>query len=174
MEDLKKPIVFPEIDASGEPAGCGWPTLYADCQANRVQSWAKTARKYEKDPTSFYRAWYWLQGHPLFWYFGREHQHESTLCDNRGVDEGLEFRPAMVNKVTRKTEGPMKDRELEIWVEVFPTSLKPGALNTRRLHDYKCDTGAPSYEEAVVEVARLIYARHGNDRVKLDEIWDGA
>lgn len=177
MPEPKKPIVFPEIDTSGEPVSMmaqDWPTLYADIWAGTRREWTQTVIAYEENPEDLYRVWWWLTRHPIFWYFGREEKrHVSTLAETRGVHEGIEFQPAMVNKVTRKTEGPWEDRELEFWVEVFPTSLTRGS-NDIRLHDTELDTGAPTYEAAMIKVAKMIYDRHGNDRVKLTEIWEGA
>lgn len=176
MGALKKPIVFPEIDASGEPApeGALWPTLYVDLRDSMKSQWTAVAGAYEEAPDDFYRAWRWLQHHPIFWYFSGDEPHVSRLCDHRGVYEGLEFEPNMVNRKTRRIGGPVEEQELAIWVEVFPTSFCPGARNTIRLHDIECVTGAPTYEQAVIEVAHLIYERHGHDRVKLGEIWDEA
>lgn len=151
-----------------------WRTLYPDLRRMREERWTKLAKAYEKNPEGFYESWHWLQCHPIFWYFGTGRQHESTLCSNRGVYEGLELCPELVDPKTRRTEGPLESRVVEIWVEVFPASMGPGGRSGIRLHDYVCDTGAPTYEEAVIKTARLVYERHGHDRVKLDEIWDGS
>lgn len=177
MADIRKPIVWPEMDTSGTPSSlmaASWPTLYIDSWAATQREWTSTVHAYEEHQDDVYRAWWWLARHPIFWYFGREdRRHISTLSETRGVHEGLEFQPAMVNRKSRKTEGPWKYREVEIWVEVFPTSLTRGT-NDIRLHDTDLDTGAPTYEEALIKVARMIYERHGNDRVNLTELWKGA
>lgn len=173
----KKPIVFPEIDASGEPKpfiAKSWLTLYTDLQKGRKEEWIRMAERYEANPENLHAAWYWLNNHPIFYYFSNEKwRHESTLCDNRGVYEGLELLPALVDKDTRQIDGPPENAEIEIWVEVFPSSLTCGR-NDIRLHDYELDTGAPTYEEALIKVAGLIYERHGHDRVRLNELWSGA
>jgi hypothetical protein len=154
-----------------------WPTLYQDLQKMRQKEWAKLAKAYEEEPDSFWNAWWWLQKHPIFWYFGRmlaghPPMHERNLCNDRGVDEGLEFRPAMVDPVTRRVEKPRsRNTQLEIWVEVFPTSFRNKDV---RLHDVDCDTGGDTYEQAVVNVAREIYNAHGHDRQALAGKWGGA
>lgn len=177
MAEPKKPIVFPEVDTSGEPTSLmaeSWPTLYVDSWESTKRNWTEIVVAYEENSEDLYRVWMWLTYHPIFWYFGREERrHVSTLAETRGVHEGLELQPAMVSKKTRRAEGPWKDREVEIWVEVFPTSLTRGS-NDIRLHDIELDCGAPTYEQALIKVARLIYDRHGNDRVKLTELWEGA
>lgn len=173
----KKPIVFPEVDYSGKaksPLNAWWPTLYADLKKVREKDWTRMAEEYEAEPGNLHKVWHWLNNHPIFYYFCNEkRRHESTLCDDRGIYEGLELIPVLVDKVTRQTGGPPGDAETEIWVEVFPSSLTRGS-NDIRLHDYELDTGAPTYEEALVKVAGLVYERHGHDRVRLTELWDGA
>jgi len=177
MAEPKKQIVFPEMDTSGKPRSMmaeSWPTLYVDSWASTRRRWTETVVAYEENPQDLYRAWMWLAYHPVFWYHGHEERrHISTLAETRGVHEGLELQPAMVNKKTRRTEGPWKNREVEIWVEVFPASLTRGKGDIR-LHDTELDTGAPTYEEALIKVAGMLYERYGNDRVKLTELWEGA
>jgi hypothetical protein len=176
MNELRKPITWPEIPRDGQTSGIlGWPTLYQDLAVMREDRWTKWCRLYEETPEDFYIAWYWVEHHPVFWYHGRHGPHESTLCSDRGVDEGLEFRPAKVNPKNLKiSKTKAKNTLLQIWVEVFPTSMSPGSLNTNRLHDTDCDTGAGTYEEAVIAVAKEIYEHHGNDRVALEQKWKSA
>lgn len=173
----KKPIVFPEVDASGEQEFAlddSWPTRYADCQKSREEGWVKLAEQYEADPKNLHVVWHWLNNHPVFYYYtDKNRHHEATLSDGRGVDEGLELRPGLVDKVTRTTGGPEENTELEIWVEAFPCSLTHGTGGFR-MHDVELDTGAPTYEEALIKVAALIYERHGHDRTHLEEAWDRA
>ncbi len=175
MTELHRPIVWPDIPCDGATQGAvGWPTLYQDLARMRRDAWRNLCHRYEENPADFYTAWHWLQGHPIFWYFGYR-AHESNLCHERGVDEGLEFHPAKVNPNTLSvSKRSSKNTLLQIWVEVFPTSLKQGSNNSVRLHDVDCDTGAGTYEEAVIAVAKLIYAHHGNDRVMLEQKWSSA
>ena len=173
MSDLKKPITWPEIDCSGELAGADWAILYQDLQRMRQEEWRKLALAYERNPGDFYTAWHWLQKHPIFWYFGKR-RHESLLATDRGIHEGLEFEPAMVHPETQCISDVSADNtRLAVWVEVFPASLQDGGRDGR-LHDYECDTGGDTYEDAVVAVAREIYNHHGNDREHLRDIWRSA
>lgn len=175
MTKLKKPIEWPEIDCSGHPRqdsllDVSWPSLYRDLQKMRQDEWAKLSKAYEAEPDSFWRSWHWVQCHPVFWYFDHK-RHESNLQWGRGTDEGLEIRPAMVDPNTRKVEKRKgRNTHLEIWAEVFPASMRQlgGGI---RLHDYECDTGGDTYEQAIVNVAAKIYEKHGNDRRVLAKEW---
>jgi hypothetical protein len=174
MAELKKPIVWPEVPNDGESNVLGWSTLYQDLSKMRMQMWRNRATAYEQNPGDFYTAWHWLQNHPIFWYFGPRRKHESTLCYDRGTDEGLEFRPAKVNPNTlRISNRRTKNTLLQMWVEVFPSSMHEDGRDLR-LHDVECDTGGATYEEALLKAAEEIYRRHGNDRVVLAELWSGA
>jgi hypothetical protein len=153
-----------------------WPDLYTDLRDMRQKRWEKLAKSYEAEPTSFWWSWHWVQHHPIFWYFapGRREPrlHERNLVWERGVDEGLEIRPAMVDPETRRIEKPnSRNTHLEIWVEVFPASFRDKSI---RLHDVDCDTGGDTYEEAIVNVAHEIYEVHGHDRRVLAGKWGGA
>jgi hypothetical protein len=176
VPELKKPIVWPEIDCSGHPRqdsllDVSWPTLYQDLQDMRKKEWTRLAKAYERQPDNFWYAWWWLQKHPVFWYFGPKRQHESTLCWERGVDEGLEFRPTLVDPDTRKvSKKRSRNTHMEVWVEVFMTSFR-GDSRDIRLHDTECDTGGDTYEQAIVNVAREIYNKHGHDRQVLAKSW---
>lgn len=173
MDELKRRIEWPEIDCSGESSVLGWKTLYPDLQQMRKEEWERRARAYEADPEDFHTAWHWLNNHPVFWYFGKE-RHERNLCADRGVFEGLEFVPVKVNPETlRIDDDSSKNTLVQIWVEVFMSSLRqPGG--GIRLHDVECDTGGATYEEAVVKVAKRIYERYGNDRESLAASWRNA
>lgn len=174
MSDLKKPIVWPEIPCEGESRVENWPSLYCDLAETRVARWTNLATMYEAAPNNFYAAWWWLNCHPIFWYFGPKKRHESTLTWERGIDDGLEFRPAMVAPLTLRIEDDKSLNTLvQMWVEVFPSSLGDDGRDGR-LHDSVCDTGGDTYEAAVIEVAKEIYKHHGNDRVVLTEKWKSA
>jgi hypothetical protein len=41
------------------------------------------------------------------------------------------------------------------------------------VHDVDADSGGATYEEAIVNVAREIYDKHGNDRQVLAQKWKG-
>ena len=177
MAELKRPIVWPDVPCDGEPSEFlqeSWPKLYQDLAKMRKKAWSSQAKAYEKSPKNFYTAWWWLQRHPVLWHFRGDRHHESTLQWERGVDEGLEFRPVKVNpKTERIDDSKAKNTATRIWVEVFPCSMTSGRDGIR-LHDYECDTGGATYESAVIRVAREIYSVHGHDRQALGDRWNGA
>lgn len=171
VNELRKPIVWPEIGRSISSGATARIALDGDLRRERQEDWIRLAQAYERNPEDFHVAWWWLQKHPIFWCFASTGRSEEYLCWERGVDAGLEFRPVKVNPDSGEIdEDPSRNTRLEIWVEVFPTDLRGDDL-APRLHDYACDTGGATYEEAVVAVAREIYRRHGNDRVALEEVW---
>jgi hypothetical protein len=144
--------------------------LYRTLQSTREDRWRSRVLAYEEDFDDFLCAWTWLNEHPLFYRFHREF-HERGLNDERGIlDGGVEVIPTKVNPVTgRCSEDQTKNTKLEFWAEVFMCSMVPD--ETIRLHDYERDTGGDTYQEAIVKVAREIYAHHGNDRARLEEEW---
>jgi hypothetical protein len=77
-------------------------------------------------------------------------------------------RPAKVNPETGSvSEDPTKNTKLEFWAEVFIAGS--WGADCTNVHDYLCDTGGDTYEQAIVNVAKKIYERHGNDRAALDK-----
>lgn len=172
----KKPITWVEIPCEGDDsrsavAGMTRRELYRRVQVGREDRWRQLVLAYEEDLTDFYSAWRWLNEHPIFYRCTREF-HERGLTANRGILDGcVEVTPVKVNPVNlKRSEDPTKNTLLQFWVEVFARSLKPEEC-TISTHDYECDTGGSSYEEAIVAVAKEIYERHGNDRAALDKEW---
>lgn len=173
----KKPIAWVEIPCEGDaklPQGMEGiltgENLYRTLQSGREDRWCRLVLAYEEDPTDFYWAWRWLNEHPIFYRCEREF-HERGLTEDRGILDGcVEVIPVKVNPATAKRSWDRtKNTKLEFWVEVMPRSIKPE--HPISLHDYVCDTGGDTYELAIVEVAKKIYERHGNDRVTLDREW---
>jgi hypothetical protein len=176
VSDLRKPIVFPEVDCDGtfgSVLGDRDDFSYAELQNWREEAWARRAAAYEEKP-DFLNSWHWLNEHPVFYAFGDQF-HERALDHSHGVQDGLEFMVVMVNPATdRISDNEAENTRLEVWVEVFPTSLSMPHGSKYRLHAYECDTGGATYEEAVVKMAQNIYERYGHDRVALTKEWSGA
>lgn len=169
----KKPITWPEVPCEGVidlnlSTEDREKTRYADIQAMREDRWRQLVLAYEEKPGDFWVAWHWLNEHPLFYRFTKE-LHEKWLLENRGVLDGcIEVTPAKVNPETlRRSEDPTKNTKLEFWVEVF--TVGSWGADTTDVHDYECDTGGDTYEQAIVKVAEKIYQHHGNDRSAMDK-----
>lgn len=149
--------------------------LYYDLQLYRVQAWREAVRAFEANPDSFYNAYYYLNGHPVFWTFHRSADdtevkvHERNLIHDCGIHGGLDL---FVTRVDPDTGTPSEDQALntrteiryELSMQVWPThETYPSGF-----HATNCDGGAQTYEEAVIKAARKIHKLYGNDRAKLD------
>jgi hypothetical protein len=173
-----KPIAWTEIPCEGsasslvleEDGPLSAKHLYATLQSGREDRWRSLVLAYEENPGDFYGAWQWLNEHPIFYRCHREF-HERDLEDDRGILSGsIEVIPVKVNPETgTRSEDDTRNTQLQFWVEVFPRSVKPEC--SIGLHDYRRDTGGDTYEQAIVEVAKEIYAHYGNDRETLDTEW---
>lgn len=184
----QKPIDYPEIPCKIKTpkgkdrleTGIEWldkvannRRLYQDLQRYREERWHELVDAFEANP-DFYNAYQWLQHHPLFYWFmpGRDGEvrvHERWLIDERGLaDSGLEITAHRVDPVTGAVSNdPMRNTRVEFWYEVCIT--KWGQPGTERVHDYKRDGGARSYEEAIVQAAKHIHRKYGNGRSKFDK-----
>lgn len=150
--------------------------LYEDLQRYREEKWHELVDAFEANPT-FFNSYQWLQHHPLFYWFAtpipasevKDQIHEKWLVDDRGMtDQGLDFMVVRVDPETGYTsDDPALNTQVEFWYEVCFT--KWGEGRDQRVHDYKRDGGARTYEEAVVKAAKTIHAKYGNDRRKFDK-----
>lgn len=150
--------------------------LYEDLQGYRESNWHETCEAFEANP-SFYNAYMWLQYHPLFYWFGHgKHEtpqvHEKYLIDDRGMtDNGVEFAVHRVDPVTEAvSDDRARNTAVRFWYEICITQWGKGRDD--RVHDWKRDSGAPTYEEAVIQAAKAIHAKYGNGRSKFDKRWN--
>lgn len=135
-------------------------------------SWKQVARAYEANPDDVFRAWCYVDGHPVFWSFTRAlHEgypvnHVSNLVHDGAFSRGWpEITPHKVNPGTRRVERKKKKNTLlEWWYEFGPSDLNGGCST----HDWELDGGASSYEGCVLAVARKIHRFYGNDRRLVD------
>ena len=146
--------------------------LYEDLQRYREEKWHELVDAFEANPT-FYNAYQWLQHHPLFYWFAHgKHEtpqvHEKYLIDDRGMDDNaLDFMVVRVDPETGyASDDPALNTRVEFWYEVCITQWGEG--RDQRVHDWKRDGGAATYEDAVVKAAKAIHAKYGNDRRKFD------
>jgi len=122
-------------------------------------------RAYE-DPTEtsneFYEAFWWLEAHPAFF-----HATEHTL-DLPGFFDSLNIQVQKVNPLTKLIDGDESLNTLvEIWLSVGPweevgedeDAYGTGEMSSR---DYDLNCGGPSYEEAIIEMARLVNEHYGD------------
>lgn len=146
-------------------------------------SWTDMVAVYEADPDDVHAAYWYLDGHPVFWQFKREipgHHEEYPLNHVSFLRHGnawlyahLEIIPHKVNPATGRTEDDKRlNTATEWWYEFGPADLlprqTPHGMCQGSWHDYHLDGGAATYEQAVLDIARKVHAHYGNDRRVID------
>lgn len=138
--------------------------------------WERIALEYEQAPDDFHSAWHYLDGHPAFWKFSTPSAGDDRPRNHYAfLEKGQAFARMSVDVlVTRVAENGVQsdDPELntrtEVWLEAGKWDLLEGEHVHAHWHDIELDTGAPTYEEAVVKLARLVREKYGNDRQVAD------
>lgn len=173
-----KDYVLPEVDLSmdeGDPDYDGrqfvpiegshcsrWvcpPGVHRNAWNARQADWADRVAAYEAQPGDFYSAWMYLNCHPAFWAFDQggstEHpsNHISRLEGHVGFDRSIEV-------------WPLHDEEsggIYVTIEAGKRELivRDGP---EHWHDPDLDTCEPTYEQAVIVLARKVWESYGNDR----------
>lgn len=180
-----KPIELPPVPCdTPEDSGSGIvdeklrkimtsPNLYEQIQAARVREWTQIARNFEDDPEDFYRAWHYLNHHPLFWCIGGRRDkpmplHERHLMNDRGVPEGLDIAVMKVDPKTNQVEpDESRNTKTQVWYELC--FHRWGAqYDDVRVHVWQADGGGDTYEKAIVMAAKQVHKRYGNDRSIFD------
>ena len=96
----------------------------------------------------FYESWWFLWSHPMFEDEYEEGQFE--LCTDIYV--------AKVNPENNTIED---DESLNTKTQVW---LETGNYDANvRVHDINLDCGGDTYEEAIIELANLVYDEYGNE-----------
>lgn len=170
----------PLLNEAGEVYAYQWnglaPGHYADYyQLCVVDCWAETVRNYETNPADIYHAWWYVDGHPVFWSFRKNIHpeypvnHVSNLEHSGALTRGWpEITPHMVNPRTgHVADDEAENTTLEWWYEFGPTNMTGEDGFTT--HDWELDGGCGSYEDCVVEIALKIHDMYGNDRVLVDD-----
>lgn len=160
--------------------------LYLNLQLMRCKSWAKIVFKYEKNPRDFYRAWRYLNEHPMFYKF-RHVDDETPLTDilqERNLEREYGF-TRIDFRVSRwctfghncdKEKSPLDCKHPKIpiaWMEAgewgWPADKDPEHLYEPRhglhaYHDYRLDVYGGTYESCVLQLAYRVWKLYGNDR----------
>lgn len=167
-----KAIVWPEVSTTDIPTTK--PGFHASYWEILQAEWTEIVQEYEEDPDTFYRAWHYLNDHPMFWRF-RPHNdtpdnHVMWLEQSYGFgSDGINMMVMLVDETGTVNEDESKNVNTEVWLEAGKWYLLPGEHeNHVHEHDYELDCGGATYEEAVVKLARLVHERYGNDRVIAD------
>lgn len=156
--------------------------LYARIHADREEEWLRIVLAYEAEPRNTHHAWWYVQLHPMFYAFedwpsslreGLALAHEKHL-----IQDGwkfVEIRPHMVNPATNDiSDDATLNTRLAWWIEAGPSLFQHmgGADMGIAGHDTDLDSSADTYDDAIVKIARMIYAVYGNDRRQVMQRWD--
>jgi len=105
----------------------------------RYHSFLESTLRYEKDPDDFRTAWNWLDHHPAFWSRRSEDDFYWSTESNAHIWMGVSA-----------------DREGNTVI-----MLEHGAAvrdsRTHHYHDLRLDVYAPTYEEAIIQLAAKVY-----------------
>lgn len=104
----------------------------------------------------FYDAWKYLTEHPAFniGHFG--------ACFDRDITAALDIMVVKVDPSTdRREDDESRNTQTQVWLECGPwidssdgTDMDPRSCVAT--HDPRLDCGAPTFEEAIVELAELV------------------
>lgn len=94
---------------------------------------------------NFYDAFYFLENHPIF---------------NGRFQEGLDIMVVKVNPETESIEDDRsKNTEVRVWLETGPY-LYDDPHGCKWCHDIDLDCGGHTFEEAVIELAKLVKKKY--------------
>lgn len=94
----------------------------------------------------FYESWRFLAKHKIF--------DESFEYDR------LWIHVTKVNPVTNELDDDKtKNTKVQVWLECFPDNPKIDG----RYHDIDLDCGGDTFEEAIIELAKLVMNKYGNN-----------
>lgn len=154
--------------------------LYERIQEHREDEWRKRILAFEANPDSVYNAYWYVALHPMFYYFKPwkftkkdkiPPVHERHLVNEQGWD-CVHISPQMVNPADmRISNDEHLNTQVDFWYEFGPTLWGNNYGEGIRGHDHTCDGGAPTYDEAIIKVAKAIHKTYGNDRKQVVKKW---
>ena len=156
--------------------------LYKRTAAHRMKEWRDTVVAYEAHPEDFFNAWHYLNDHPIFYHFGGPstsiQENEQCLIHGDGIERTY-FMVVRADPKTRRIENnPARNTRTYVWFETGPwlwesewvaQGADPDHIGPWGIgqHDISLDGGAPSFEKAVIKLARWVHNLYGNDRRKV-------
>lgn len=129
---------------------------------------------YKKNPKDFFNSWHFLDTHPAF----RQLMHLKSFKDPFPTSLFTSDLYIMVVKVDPKTKRIEDDEKrntlTNIWLEHGPwyskkeldkiTGYNDTAEHGTTTHDIRIDCGGDTYEEAIVNMAKLVMKEYGEKR----------
>lgn len=158
-----------------------WATLYQSLQAHRIEYWEETARAFEADPGDFYKAWHYLDSHPMFWRFHNDGAapatriHERYLMHDRRLTDSVTIDVVKINPANhRRNDDPDLNTLTEVWIEMgkwgWPgTDTGDPQNRDAHWHDPDLDCAADTIEHAIITAAVMVHTAYGNDRSACDD-----
>jgi hypothetical protein len=116
----------------------------------------------------FVEAWYWLSDHPINKYETKT-QTGHTLTWDMGMYQ-LDIHVVRVNPKTKKIEDNDElNTETNVWLEFgrftnYTAEFPDLPEKWERMHDPNLDTGGKTFEEAIINLARLVKKHYGSYR----------
>lgn len=99
---------------------------------------------------NFYDSWYYLQNHYMF-------KDDFIGC--------LDIEVQKVNPITCAVdEDKSKNTKIEIWLECGPY------LKDCKAHDVDLDCGGDTFENAIINLAKLVKDKYGDDKDIIEQI----
>ncbi len=141
-----------------------------DPERIELNDWSRALAEYQRSPEDFHAAWHYLTHHPI--YTGSE------PFDNRFTVQ-LRIEVVKVNPANdRIDDNPELNTQTEIWLESGPTYLRYEIPDSDiwdhcqddvfdNIHDYRLDCAGKTFEQAIVEHAKLVNGLYGNDRSRV-------
>lgn len=104
--------------------------------------------------TKFYEAFNYLKNHPIFINYLND---ELTIPK---FQDCLDISVVKVNPATSSVDdNGTLNTKVEVWLEAGPY-LKTG----KKSHDYDLDCGGDTFEEAIIELAKLVEKHYTSDK----------
>jgi hypothetical protein len=157
--------------------------LSADLEHMHAKWWKRAVKNYEKDPSDFFNSYEFLLHHPAnvrrFPADGLPGTPESWFEENLRImvvkvdpkSKRIETKPNPDWKHNGKGRNPVdskRNTEANIWLEWGPfmesAEFAPGEMGVAggtSSHDPRVDTGARTFEKAIVRLANNIYHLYG-------------
>jgi len=144
--------------------GSDWKSLYAQCQAVRLEEWHESVRAFEAAPQDFHNAYHYLNEHPMFYFFYGAGQPAATRLHERYLEHAMGVQRCVGTSVYRR--GGATWVMLEAGEHEWPRQCEPSE-GVRR--DTLLTVRATSYEAAVIALAAKVHTYYGNDRQHCDD-----
>ena len=86
----------------------------------------------------------------------------------RALDMNLDVFYTKVDEKRRVNDDPKKNKFVACWLEfgTIRQAVTNGELHIQTYHDIKLDCGAPTFDEALVKLARLVRKHYGDFKLK--------